>query len=99
MAYARMGAYRCPPRGCGGVRGLGEDPLDILRTIPLVTPGTHVYATDPAYYLTPAARIQPWVSWLDQEFIKGVSNKTLLIGAGVVALLAVTSGGGGKGRR
>lgn len=102
--YVRMGmgcagnCAGCPQRrAC--IAGLGEeDPLAVLKTIPLVTPGTHTYALDPAYYLTPAARIQPWVAWPDQEFIKGVSNKTLLVSAAALALLAAMSGGSSSGK-
>lgn len=66
--------------------GLADPPdvMEVISKIPLSSDPRLQTAGDPRYTLTPTARIEPWVPFLEQEIIPGVKNKTALIGAGVL---------------
>lgn len=105
--YARLGlgCSGCPGGRCGSC-GMGDtapsgDPLGIfapggaLYNVPLVRPNTPAANTT---ILTPSANVRPWVGWMDQQFVSGVPNKFLVIGAGAIAVMALAGGSGSSAR-
>ena len=98
-----LGCAGCARRiGCAGCsrRSIGAegDPPSFAEVIGVINAAPFPQRP-PVAILTPSANIQPWVQWMDQEFITGVPNKMLVYGAGAIALLAAFNSSGGARRR